>query len=158
MFEAYVAKYLKTKWALVTNIGTIVPGDLHYGRKTGAGTPYARFTLSTQKIQHISDGVRHAHYSIQLEVYSENTSEADLLAIGAALDIQTSATSSLLAVLLAGVGSAISSGGGAPGGTLMYAWRTTPPSSETLQTDEERRSGRDTHVTKWAAKLGVQWG
>lgn len=158
MFEAYVAKFVKAKWASVTNIGTIAPGSLHYGRKAGSGMPYGRFTLSTQKIQHISDGVRHAHYSVQLEVYSENTTEADLLAIGAALDIQTSATSSLLAALLAGVGTAISSGLGTPGGTLIYAWRTAPTSSETLQTDEERRAGRDTHVTKWAAKLGVQWG
>lgn len=158
MFEAYVAKFLKTKWATITNIATLVPGDLHYGRKVGTGSPYGRFTITTQQIKHGSDGVRHAHYSVLLEIYSENTSEDDLLALGTALDIQTSATSSLLAVLLAAVNGAISSGSGTPGGVLQYAWRTAPMSSESLQTDEERRSGRDTHVTKWACKLGVQWG
>lgn len=158
MFEPYVAAYVRTKWATITGIGTTVPGDLHYGRKVGSGSPYAKFTVTLQKIEHISDGVRHAMYAIYLEVYSQNTSEADLQAISKALDYQSTSTSSLLAALLADVGGSISSGAGTPGGKQLYCWRSTPPSADTLMTEEERLSGRDVHVTKWAAKLGVQWG
>lgn len=157
MEEAYIAKWFKAKWATVTNIATIVPGELYYGRKSGTGTVYARFTITTLKVEHISDGARHVTYSIYVEVYSRNTSETDKLAISTTLDIQTSATSSLLAVVVASTGGAISSGGGAPGGTLIYGYRKAPSATDTLQTDEERQSGRDIHVIKWACDLRVQW-
>ena len=156
MFVAYVAKWLRTKWATITNIGTVVPGDLHYGRKVGATAPYGRFTITTAKVEHVSDGLRHVDYTILLEIYAENPTEADSLAIDNILDSQSTTTSSLLAVLVAAAGTAISSGAGTPGGTLNYAWRSTPP-SESLQTDEERRSLKDVNVTKWAAKVRIQW-
>lgn len=158
MYEAYVAKFIRTKWGTITNIGTVVPGDLHYGRKVGSGNTYAKFTISTQKVETISDNTRHGTYSILLEVYSKNTNETDLLAIAAILDIQTSATSSLMAVLLASRGGAISSGGGTPGGSLIEAWRVSPPTSESLQTEDERQAGCDIHVTRMGLRLRVQWG
>lgn len=158
MYEAYVAKFLRTKWATITNIGTVIPGDLHYGRKVGSGSTYAKFTISTQKVETISDNTRHGTYSILLEVYSKNTNEADILAIAAILDIQTSATSSLMAVLLASRSGAISSGAGTPGGALIEAWRVSPPTSESLQTEDERQAGCDIHVTRMGLRLRVQWG
>lgn len=146
MYTSLVLRKLKSDWAAIASISTIVPGGLQEGVNTQTGSPYGRCEATCEKVVTKSDQARSAIYAILVEVAADSPSAADVLTMEQALD----------ALLVASRSGSLGGGGGEPSGAASYAW-DRGPGNRSLQTAEERRAGKSVMLIRKAFSIRVDW-
>ena len=146
MYTSLALRKLKTDWAAITNINTLVPGNIQEGLNTQTGNPYARCEVTVEREGYKSDQARYSIFAVLVEIFADSPTPATLLTLEQTL--QTLLTSLKTGTLGGGVGEAT--------GAVVYAWERQP-GSRSLQTAEERRAGQSVGAVRMAVQWRVDW-